>query len=127
MKRSAFYFLTVVLFATPVFAHDAALHKGPMIQGKLASIQGDKAQLDTGKEKVTVLLTSETKFEAGEEGKPATKADLKPGSDLMVHGHKLDSGEFGATEVLINAGHHDEGEEHTHEGADAHPHDSKCQ
>lgn len=121
MKRLLLMFFATLIFISPVLAHDKEAHKGPKIEGKLLSLQGNKAEVQTKSQKVTVLLSAETKYELGAEGKPSTKTELKPGSDVMVHGHKLESGEFGATEIMINAAasgeHDDDGDD---EGADHH-------
>ena len=112
---------SVVLFlslTTSAFAHDEKLHKGPMIEGKLLSISGDIAFVETKGGKVSVALSSETKFEAGTEGNAAKKSDLKEGQHVMVSGHKLESGELAATGVMIHsesgAGHKREGSEEPH-------------
>ena len=121
MKRLLLIFFATLIFINPALAHDKEAHKGPKIEGKLLSLQGNKAEVQTASRKVTVLLSAETKYELGAEGKPSTKTELKPGSDVMVHGHKLETGEFGATEIMINAaasgGHHDDddGEDEPHE------------
>jgi len=120
MKRSLLYFASLILFTSTAFAHDAKFHKGPMIEGKLLSVNGDKAEVQTKDQKVTLLLSSDTKIETGKEGNAATKGDLKVGSDIMAHGHKLDSGEFGATDILINPAAHSDHAPHGEGG------DEKC-
>lgn len=84
------------------FAHDAKSHKGPMIEGKLVSIEKDRASLETDKGKVMVTLSPETKFEVGMDGEKGERSQLKEGQYLMVMGHKLESGEFAASEVMMH-------------------------
>ncbi len=91
----------VIAFVSPAFAHDAKFHKGPMIEGKLISVTGDKAEVETKDGKTAVALSAGTKYESGKEGSPATKSDLKPGCAVMIHGHKLPGGTFGAMDVMI--------------------------
>ena len=122
MKTLLSSFLFLLFFAVPAVAHDKKFHKGPMIEGKLLSVQGEKAEVQTQTEKVTVLLSPDTKYETGAEGQVATKADLQAGCALMVYGHKLESGEFGATEVMIGAA--DRNEPASSAESQAHSHES---
>ncbi len=104
MKRLMPCLVTLLFFAIPAFAHDEMFHKGAMIEGKLSSLNGDRADLQTDKGSSVVMLYPETTYELGSEGKPGKRADLKEGAHLMVHGHKLETGEFGAKEIMIYFG-----------------------
>ena len=111
--KTLFLSITLTLFiVTSAQAHDAKLHQGPMLKGELISLKNDKASIKTSEGEVTILLSPETKFEAGMEGKKAEKTDLKQGQQLMVMGHKLEDGEFAAAEVIM------------HEKADSYDHHS---
>ena len=96
------------------FAHDSKSHKGPMLEGKLTSLENDRASLETDKGKVIVTLSPETKFEVGMDGEKGERKLLKEGQYLMVMGHKLESGDFAATEIMIHEAKetHAEGTKH---------------
>ena len=102
MKNILLCLTTLFLTVSPAAAHDGKEHKEPMVEGTLTSLTGDKASLKTEKENLTLLLVPETKFEFGMEGKAAKRSDVKTGQYLMVHGRKIGSGEFQATEVMIH-------------------------
>lgn len=92
-----------ILVCSSAFAHDASLHKGPMLVGELVSLDGDKAIVETDKGKTEVVLDSDTKFQNGTtKGVAADINSLKQGQHLTVMGHRLESGEFAATEVMIH-------------------------
>ena len=96
-----------VLFASPAFAHDAKFHKGPKVEGEVVSLTDDHLAVATDKGTVDVTLSAETKYERGEEGAPADRGALKQGEHVMVSGHKLESGTFAASDVMIHAGDHE--------------------
>ena len=94
---------SVLLLATNALAHEGQMHKGKPVEGTATAITATSLTVkgDTGESAVT--LTPETKFEAGEEGKPATKSDLREGSFVMVYGTKLETGELVAKEIMIHS------------------------
>ena len=111
--RTPFLILALsLLIGTSAQAHDAKLHKAPMLSGVITSLQNDKVSIKTDKGEVLIALMPETKYEAGMDGKKAERANLKVGQELMVMGHKLEDGEFAAAEVII------------HEKTDSHDHRS---
>jgi hypothetical protein len=106
--------VALLLVSSPAFAHDTKSHKGPMVEGKLTLLQNDRAEIQTEKGKTLVIFVAETKFETGMDGKAGTRSDLKVGQNIMISGHKLESGEFAATEIMIHDAHAGEPEEHHH-------------
>ena len=61
-----------------------------------------------------VYLTDETKYEQGADGAKAAKGALREGQHVMVSGHKLASGKFAASEVMIHADPDGESKPHGH-------------
>jgi len=116
MKRIILALCTTLLLASPAFAHDPKLHKGPKVEGKVVSLKGDHLEVATKDGTVSVTLSPETKYEQGATGEQATKSALKEGEHVMVVGHKLESGEIAASEVMVHA---ESGHPHDH---DAHSH-----
>ena len=111
MKRTLVTLSITLLLASPAFAHDPKLHKGPKVEGKVVSLKDDHLVVETKDGTVSVTLSPETKYEQGAAGEKATRGDLKEGQHVMVMGHKLDSGAVGASEVMVhgNGDHaHDE-------------------
>lgn len=113
MKRLLCALLVTLLIASPALAHDAKLHKGATVAGKVLSLKGDRLEVGTDAGSVAVTLFPETAYESGADGEKATKAALKEGQHVMVSGHKLESGAFAATEVMMH-GDDDESKPHTH-------------
>jgi hypothetical protein len=119
MRARMALLLSVLLgFLSPAFAHDESMHKGSMFEGTVQSRAGDKCQLKTDKEPVTIVIVKETKVEMGMEGAPATKEDIRVGDYLMVTGHKLESGELAAGEIIIHRKPEEQGKQPSgaHEG-----------
>ena len=111
MKRLMHALIAIALLVAPAFAHDPKLHKGPKVEGRVVSVKGNQLEVGTNDGTVAVTLSPETKYEQGAEGKKAEKSVLKEGQHVMVSGHKLESGEFAASEVMI---HGDEAKPHSH-------------
>ena len=104
MKRLIRILVAAALFASPAFAHDPKLHKGPKVEGKVVSLKGDRLEVGATKGgNVAVYLTDETKYEQGADGAKAARSALREGQHVMVSGHKLASGKFAASEVMIHA------------------------
>lgn len=114
MARSIYALIATILFAAPAFAHDPKLHKGPKVEGTIVSLKGDKLVVQTNDDPVKVTLSLETSYEQGIAGEKATKSALKEGGHVMIFGHKLESGELVASEVMIYA--------HAENGEDSKPH-----
>ena len=114
MKRLIFAFIASALFDSPALAHDPKLHKGPKVEGKVVSVEGNRLQVGTNDGTVAVTLSPETKYEEGPAGAKAEKLALHEGQHVMVSGHKLESGEFVASEVMIHGGHADDAKPHSH-------------
>jgi cytochrome c-type biogenesis protein CcmE len=115
MKRLIRILITTALFASPAFAHDPKLHKGPKVEGKVVSLKGDRLEVGTTKGgTVAVYLTDETKYEQGADGSKAARSALREGQHVMVSGHKLASGKFAASEVMIRADADGASEPHGH-------------
>lgn len=103
MKRIVLPLCLSLLLASPAFAHDPKLHKGPKVEGKVVSLRGDHLEVDTKAGTVSVTLSPETKYEQGDAGGQATRSAIKEGAHVMVVGHKLESGEIAASEVMVHA------------------------
>lgn len=114
MKRTLYALIATALFAAPAFAHDPKLHKGPKVEGTVVSLKGDKLVVQTNDGPVKVALSIETSYEQGMAGEKATESALKEGEHVMISGHKLESGELVASEVMIYA--------HAENGEDSRPH-----
>ena len=115
MKRLIHILVATALFASPAFAHDPKLHKGPKVEGRVVAVSGDR--LEVGMTKggtVAVYLTDETKYEQGAGGAKAARSALREGQHVMVSGHKLASGKFAASEVMIHADADGESKPHGH-------------
>jgi hypothetical protein len=102
MKRILASLSITLLLASTALAHDPKLHKGPKVEGRVVSLKGDHLEVETKDGTVAVALSPETKYEQGMAGEQATKSVLKEGQHVMVTGHKLESGEFGASEVMVH-------------------------
>jgi|SRR5579883_1666684 len=126
MKRLLQALVTTLLFVSPALAHDAKFHKGPKVEGTVVSLNGEQLAVATDNGIVNVALSDETKYEQGAEGAPAERGALKEGEHVIVSGHKLESGQFAASRVLVQGDAHDAsgercggddhgaGAEHTH-------------
>ena len=126
MNRFIYALIATILFATPALAHDPKLHKGPQVEGKVVSVKGDRLEVGTATGVVAVTLSPETTYELGMDGQKGAKSALKDGLEVMVSGHKLGSGEFAASEVMIHGAGGDESKPHAHGGGDEskpHAHD----
>jgi hypothetical protein len=115
MKRLIHILIATAVFAPPAFAHDPKLHKGPKIEGEVVSLKDDRLDVGTKDGTVAVTLSPDTTFEQGESGKKAERGTLKQGQHVMVAGHKLGSGGFVATAVMIHGDHKKGGAPHGHE------------
>jgi hypothetical protein len=103
MKARIILLLVLLLSVVPAsYAHDEKMHQGPMTEGVVESVSGDKLQLKTEKGSIAVAIVKETKVEMGMGGTPAAKEDIRVGDYLMVAGHKLESGELAAGEIMIH-------------------------
>ena len=102
MKRILLCLSTLFFSVSIASAHEGKEHKEPMVEGTLTALTGDKATLKTATEDLTVLITPETNFEMGTHGDSAKRSDVKVGEHLMIHGRKIGSGEFQATEIMIH-------------------------
>ncbi len=114
MKRLIHTLIATALFASPAFAHDPKLHKGPKVEGKVVSMKGDRLELGAPGSSVPVYLTDETRYEQGEGGAKAARSALREGQRVVVHGRKLASGKFVASEVMIHADADGESKPHGH-------------
>lgn len=114
MKRLIRAVIATALLATPAFAHDPKLHKGPKVEGKVVAVKGDRFEVGTEGGTVAVYLTDETKYEQGADGAKAARSALREGQHVMVSGHKLASGKFAASEVMIHADADGESKPHGH-------------
>jgi len=91
--------LTAVLTGSPVYAHDASLHKGKPTVGTVESRSDKSISLKTATGTTTVTFQDKTKFERGDA--QASLQEIQPGDRLTVFGTKLPSGELVAREVLL--------------------------
>ena len=103
--------LSALFLLSPIqaFAHEGVAHKGKAIHGSVTSIASDQFDITTNDGPMTVTFSDKTVFEHG--GKPATRAHLKAGEAVEVHGTKLPGGKLGAEEVLIGT-HASSGSDH---------------
>lgn len=115
MKRYICMFLATALVASPALAHDPKLHRGPKVEGKVVSVTGNRVVVETTSGTVAVTLNPETKYEQGDAGVEAAKVVLKPGQHVLVSGHKLESGDFAATGVMVDSDGKGESKPHGHE------------
>jgi hypothetical protein len=83
------------------------------VEGVVVSVDGNRLHVVTKSETVAVTLSPETTIEQASDGKQDEKSSLRKGQHVMVVGHKLESGEFVASEVMIH-GDHDEAKTHNH-------------
>ena len=104
----------LALSAAIAVAREQRLHKGHATEGEVVSVSKDSLVMQTQKGTVSVTLSDATTVERGD-GKVARDA-IKKGARVSVFGTTLASGEVVAREVLIHAGHHQEG----HPGGDQH-------
>lgn len=104
MKNKTLTLLALIfLFQTNAFAHGKEHHGTPSVIGTVIFLEGDKFQVKTNTgEVVTATLFKETVFEAGHDGQPAKREDLKVGSEVMIVGPKLDTDSVAAKEVMIH-------------------------
>lgn len=114
MKRLIHAVIATALLATPALAHDPKLHKGPKVEGKVVSVKGDRLEVGTERGPVAVYLTDETKYEQGAAGAKAARGALREGQRVMVSGHRLASGKFAASEVMVHADADGESKPHGH-------------
>lgn len=119
MKRVSLFLVVIALFVSPAFAHDPKLHKGPKVEGKVVAVKENRLEVGTNDGTVAVTLSPETKYEFGAAGEKAEKSALREGQHVMVSGHKLESGAFAASEVMIhgNGDSADESKPHSHADA----------
>jgi hypothetical protein len=96
--------LTLSLFvaANTALALDPALRKGPMSEGSVEALTDTGLTLKTTAGTLAVAITTETKVLFGMEGPAAAAKDIRTGDYLMVYGHKLETGELAATEIMIH-------------------------
>lgn len=102
MKNFLLIIAFLIIVVDYTYAHDAKDHKGSMIEGTLILLEKDKASIKTEKGNLSITFMPETKFEVGIEGVKGERSQLKEGQYLMVMGHKLKSGDFAATEVMMH-------------------------
>lgn len=114
MNRLIHILIATALFASPAFAHDPKLHKGPKVAGKIVAVKGDRLEVGTAGGTVSVYLTDETKYEQDADGAKAARSALREGQHVMVSGHKFASGKFAAAEVMIHTDADDESKPHGH-------------
>ncbi len=92
--------VTLALLATAgVWAHDAKLHKGKVIEGEITSVGAGGFELKTRTGTIKVAFSSKTKFEHGKD--TVDKSHLAKGDRAGVIGTKLPTGEIVAREVLL--------------------------
>ena len=91
--------LTGVLGVSTVYAHDASLHKGKPIVGKVESLSDNGVNLNTKNGTTPVIFQEKTKFERGDA--QASAQEIQKGDQLTVFGTKIPSGELVAREVLL--------------------------
>jgi len=105
MYHRLFFILALVsLFAIPtVSAHDASLHKGKPVRGKVVSMADNGLTLKTDTGTTTVTFQDKTTFERGDVH--ASSQDIKEGDQVTVFGTKLPTGELVAREVLLPTTH----------------------
>lgn len=115
MKLYIHMLLTTALMASPALAHDPKLHRGAKVVGKVISVTGNRVEVETTSGTVAVTLYPETSYEQGDAGVDAAKVMLQPGQHVMVSGHKLESGDFAATGVMIDSDDEGETKPHGHE------------
>lgn len=102
MKRYIPILFATALFASPALAHDPEFHRGPKVEGKVVSVTGNRLEVEAAGGTMAVTLNPETKYEWGVAGEAAAMGMLEPGQHVMVSGHKLESGEFAAADVMIH-------------------------
>lgn len=88
-----------LLGISPVYAHDASLHKGKPTVGKVVSMEDKGFTLKTDKGTTTVTFQDKTTFERGDA--QASSQDIKTGDQVTVFCTKLPSGTLVAREVLL--------------------------
>src|SRR5215510_2198919 len=91
--------LTSVVSVSTAYAHDASLHKGKPIVGKVVSLSDNGLTLQTATGTTTVTFQDKTTFERGDA--KASPQEIQKGDQLTVFGTKLPSGELVAREVLL--------------------------
>ena len=102
MKSNLIAFLVLTsAFTSHAFAHDAKFHKGPKIEGSVVAVKGDRVEVKTDKGNVVVLLTPDTKLEE-DKAETTPMGEIKEGQAVVVHGHKLVSGEMAATDIIVH-------------------------
>jgi Domain of unknown function (DUF5666) len=102
MKKFLFSLALLSSSVATAYAHDASQHKGTRYEGAVLATSGDSLQLKTDKGTEKVTLDKNTKIEVGDEGKAGKSSDVKVGDHVMVSGHKLESGEIVATEIMVH-------------------------
>lgn len=102
MKKFLFSLAILSSSVATAYAHDASQHKGPRYEGAVFAITGDSLQLKTDKGTEKVTLDKSTTIEVGDEGKAGKSSDVEVGDHIMVSGHKLESGEIVATEIMVH-------------------------
>lgn len=101
MNRLIHAVIATALIAAPALAHDPKLHVGPKVEGKVVSVNGDRLEVGTVGGVVAVTLSPNTTYELEMDGRKAERSVLKDGQEVKVSGHRLGSGEFAASEVMI--------------------------
>ena len=79
MKRTITIFLLPLVISTISFAHGNKKH----VMGTVTSISGRSITVETTSKKVTVSVTTATKFQKS--GLPAALKDLKVGDKVVIH------------------------------------------
>lgn len=113
MKQLTQLFLIATFFAAPAFAHDPILHKGPKVEGEIVAVHSDRLDIGTDQGTVAVTLATETTFES-ETGQKADRSNLKKGQHVQIAGHKLPTGGFIATMVMLGEAHEKSEPPHHH-------------
>ena len=104
MKFTNYIFavLTILLMSSEAFSHDAKLHKGKPLEGKVFYIGSGTFKVESDAGQTEVRVNDDTVFETGHEGSKASLKDLKNGAQVMVFGTKLEPTILVAKEVMIH-------------------------
>lgn len=114
MKKNFFItlFFLVLIVTGSAYAHDAKLHRGKPLEGIATVVTASSITVKGESTETIVTLIPETKYEAGMEGAPAIKSDLKVGSTVMVYSTKLESGDLVAKEIILHSAFEPNGHKH---------------